>query len=216
MTGSTAGSGALRPGDVLTVTPPQYASGSAVARQSRTFGAPKPTLPMPGGSLRPPVDDDIDPATAACQDPEAVRWTSIPPGYTRTQAEQFVRHSETIWLQGNKAVFAIADESGAYCGGIDLRISPDDRFVGEIGIQVAPWARGRGLATAAARTVCTWGFDVLGLGRIVYRAHVGNVASRAVAEKAGFTYEGVQRAGCEQRGEHRDAWVLSMLEADAA
>jgi RimJ/RimL family protein N-acetyltransferase len=206
---------AMRPDDVRTVTPDALGPRSATARQARTFGAAKPTLPMPGGSLRPHIEDDIDPATAACQDPEAVRWTTIPPGYTREQAELFIReHAGTTWLQGEKAVFAIADQTGAYCGGIDLRISPDDRSVGEVGIQVAPWARRRGLAGAATRTLCAWGFDALGLSRIVYRAHVGNDASRAVAESAGFAYEGVQRAGCVQRGERRDAWVLSMLETD--
>jgi hypothetical protein len=35
-----------------------------------------------------------------------------------------------------------------------------------------------------------------------------------VAERAGFTIEGVQRAGCVQRGERRDAWVGSRLATD--
>jgi RimJ/RimL family protein N-acetyltransferase len=76
---------------------------------------------------------------------------------------------------------------------------------------IAPWCRGKGYGTDAARTICAWGFGALGLARIVWRAHVGNDASRRVAEKAGFTFEGIQRAGCEQRDERRDAWVASLL-----
>jgi RimJ/RimL family protein N-acetyltransferase len=207
--------GAMRPGDVRTATPDSLAPGSAIARQARTFGRPKPTLPMPDGSLRPHVDADIDPATEACQDPEALQWTTIPLGYTREMAADFIHgYTSATWLRGESAMFAIADPAGAFCGGIDLRVSGSDSTIGEIGIQVAPWARGHGLATAATRTLCAWGFEALGLQRIVYRAHVGNVASRRVAERAGFTFEGVQRAGCVQRGERRDAWVLSMLETD--
>jgi hypothetical protein len=35
-----------------------------------------------------------------------------------------------------------------------------------------------------------------------------------VAEKAGFTIEGTQRAGCAQRGGRRDAWFGAVLAAD--
>jgi RimJ/RimL family protein N-acetyltransferase len=207
--------GAVLPGEVLTYTPASLASGSAIARQARAFGAPKPTLPMPSGSLRPYADGDIVAITAACRDPEAVRWTTIPPDYTAEMAADYARvYTRATWAEGVAAQFVIADADGAYAGAIDLRLSRSDAEVGEIGIQVAPWARGRGLASAATRTLCAWGFEALGLRRIVYRAHVGNDASRAVALRAGFTLEGVQRAGCEQRGERRDAWTLSKLETD--
>ena len=79
---------------------------------------------------------------------------------------------------------------------------------------MAPWARGLGYASAAVRTVCAWGFDALGLERIVWKAYLGNDASKRVAEKAGFTVEGVGRAVCVQRGQRLDAWVGSLLSAD--
>jgi RimJ/RimL family protein N-acetyltransferase len=97
---------------------------------------------------------------------------------------------------------------------IDVRISAGDGGVAEVGCLVAPWARGRGYATAALRTISAWAFAELGLDRLVWRAHLGNEASRRVAEKAGFTVEGIERAGCEQRGERRDAWVAARLATD--
>jgi RimJ/RimL family protein N-acetyltransferase len=206
---------AMRPGEVTTATPHSLGSGSRAAKRAHTFGAAMPTMPMAGGMLRPHTEADIDAVTEACQDPETLRWTTIPLGYRRADAEGFVRgYTLEAWRQGEAGMFAIADGSGAYCGAIDLRISTSDPAVGEIGFQVAPWARGRGLAPAAARTICAWGFDALGLTRIVWRAHVGNDASRRVAEKAGFTHEGIQRQGCAQRGERRDAWVASLLATD--
>jgi RimJ/RimL family protein N-acetyltransferase len=97
---------------------------------------------------------------------------------------------------------------------VDLRLDTDDDQVAEVGFLVTPGARGRGLGTAALRTVCDWGFDALGLTRIVWRAHLGNEASRRAAQRAGFVDEGIQRAGCAQRGERRDARVAARLATD--
>jgi len=206
----------MRPGDVTPTTPERYAAGSPAAIRAQVFSRPTPTLALPGGGvLRPATDDDIDAITAACQDPETLRWTTIPPGYQRSDAENFARvYAPGAWQQGTAAIFAIADASGAYCGGIDLRISQEDSSAAEIGFQVAPWARGRGLASEALRTLAVWGFDALGLTRVKWRAHVGNDGSRRVAEKASFTFEGIQRQGCLHRGERRDAWVAAMLATD--
>jgi RimJ/RimL family protein N-acetyltransferase len=62
--------------------------------------------------------------------------------------------------------------------------------------------------------LCDWGFAALGLHRIEWRAYVGNEASRRTAVKAGFTVEGLARAGCTQRGERRDAWIGARLSTD--
>ena len=120
--------GAMRPDDVTVATPASLEPGSPAAKRARAFGAPAPTLALPGlGALRPLDDRDIDAATKACQDPEAVRWTTIPPGYQRVDAEHFIRnHARAAWLQGQAGLFAIVDETDAYCGSIDLRISGDD------------------------------------------------------------------------------------------
>ena len=40
---------------------------------------------------------------------------------------------------------------------------------------------------------------------------MGNVASRRVAEKAGFTVEGTQHAGLVHRGERKDVWVGGLV-----
>jgi RimJ/RimL family protein N-acetyltransferase len=135
--------------------------------------------------------------------------------YTRADAEWFLRdHVPAEWARGHGASFAIADADDAYVGAVDLRLTDPDGTEAEIGFLMAPWARGHGYATAAVRTVCAWGFDALGVERIVWMAYLGNDASRRVAEKAGFTIEGVGRAVCVQRGQRLDAWVGSLLCAD--
>ncbi len=135
--------------------------------------------------------------------------------YLRADAISFLQNRVPGgWARGTGAGFAIADPDDRFAGTIDLRIDPSDLATAEIGFMIAPWNRGKGYATEAARAICAWGFTALGVSRVVWRAHVGNHASRRVAEKVGFVVEGVQRQGCEQRGERRDAWVATLLESD--
>ena len=49
--------------------------------------------------------------------------------------------------------------------------------------------RGRGLATEGALASVLYGFEKLGLERIISIIHHSNLASRRVAEKAGLTYQ---------------------------
>jgi RimJ/RimL family protein N-acetyltransferase len=209
--------GTLLPGEVTTEIPHRYATGSLAARRAAVFGAPVPRLPLDGveGYLRPWRDEDVEPVTLACQDPESARWTTVPVPYARSDAEWYLGdHVPAEWTRGRNAGFAIADASDTYVGAIDLRLSDPEGTDAEIGFLVAPWARGHGYATAAVRTLCAWAFDALGIDRIVWMAYLGNDASRRVAEKAGFTIEGVGRAVCVQRGRRLDAWVGSLLSAD--
>lgn len=204
--------GVALPGEIRDTPPAWLAPGGPGARQAATFGAPPPRLHGDAVTLRQPADRDLDDMEATCRDPESAHWTTIPVPYLREHAVSFLTNRVPGgWLRGTSAGFAIADGDDRFAGTIDLRVDPTDRATGEIGYMIAPWCRGKGYGTDAARTICAWGFGALGLARIVWRAHVGNDASRRVAEKAGFTFEGIQRAGCEQRDERRDAWVASLL-----
>lgn len=85
---------------------------------------------------------------------------------------------------------------------------------GEIGFWAAPEHRGRGYVTEGALAVTRWAFTRAGMDRVEWRAEVGNAASRAVAERAGFTVEGVLRSGLVNKGVRRDCWVGSLLPSD--
>jgi len=65
--------------------------------------------------------------------------------------------------------------------------------------------------TAAARLVCRWGFEDLGLQRIEWWAGVGNEGSWRVAEKVGFTREGTCRRRLPHRETRLDGWVAGLL-----
>jgi RimJ/RimL family protein N-acetyltransferase len=210
--------GTLLPGQLTLKTPPEYAPGSLVARRATVLSATAPVLDLPGGvgRLRAPAERDLDAITAGCQDPQTARWTTVPRPYTRAHAEGFVRTRVADgWALGSTLTFAITDAADAWVGTIDLRLHTPESTEAEVGYLVAPGARGRGLASAALRTLANWGFDTFGLHRVRWRAEVGNDASRRVAQKAGFQVEGVERGGIAARdGGYRDAWVGGLLASD--
>jgi RimJ/RimL family protein N-acetyltransferase len=213
--------GSLLAGDVLTSTPAWLATGSAAARQAATFAGEQPRLALPAagpaGRLRPMSPRDASARLATLQDPQTVRWASAPvSGYTEEQMAAGDRAAQRLWLLGDGAQFTVADEIDESVGlaGLGIYAARQLPNTAEVGFSVAPHARNRGYATAALATLAEWGIDALGLARIVWRARVGNDASRRVAEKAGFTYEGVARTAWRQRDDERDVWVASFVVGD--
>jgi RimJ/RimL family protein N-acetyltransferase len=194
--------------------------GSPEARRAVAFSRPQPDLfaATRGGEikLRPLEERDIEAITDSANDQETVRWTTIPHPYRREHGEFFVRdYSAGVWRRGTGAVFGIGDpESDAYSGLMELRLHPTRPALADVGFVVPPQARGRGFAPAALSAVCAWGFTALGVERIGWWANVGNEASRRVADKAGFTFEGTNRGYLEHRGERVDAWAGALLASD--
>ena len=81
----------------------------------------------------------------------------------------------------------------------------------EIGIRIAPEARGRGYGTQAQRLIVRYLFAHTQVNRIQAATEITNVAEQRALEKAGFTREGVLR-GCGFRdGQWRDGVLYSIL-----
>jgi RimJ/RimL family protein N-acetyltransferase len=78
--------------------------------------------------------------------------------------------------------------------GLDRQIAP------EVGILLAPPARGRGLAAQALRLTVEQAFEALGAHRVYARILSSNDASRHVFASLGFRQEGTLRAHV-RRGE---------------
>lgn len=166
-------------------------------------------------TLRLPEDRDAEALVIACSHPETTRWIALPPGYDLQRAHGFItEYAPGWWLRRQGAVWVITDPQDRYAAQIDLRVYESDPAMADVGFLTSPHARGRGYMTAALRAVTRFGIEELGLQRVEWKAHVGNDASRRVAEKAGFTIEGILRQGCTARGERFDAWLGSFLPAD--
>jgi len=151
------------------------------------------------------TEADIPAIAAACSDPEIARWTLVPAPYTEDDARAFVAQAKTA--------YAVADAaSGALVGAISL--DPAGEGTGQIGYWVAREARGRGVATRAVRLLARWGLAQGGFARVQLLTEPENVASQRVAERAGFTNEGLLRSYAELKGRRRDMLMWSLLPTD--
>jgi RimJ/RimL family protein N-acetyltransferase len=140
--------------------------------------------------LRPPVAADVDAIMRACDDPVTARYLPVlPRPYTLADAHEYLQQAGLRWAEGGTE-YSIT-ENGHYVGAIGIK-PPDSWGVAEIGYLVAPWARGKGVASSAARMLTQWLFDK-GIHRVELQAEVENTASIRAALKAGFREEGRRR-----------------------
>jgi RimJ/RimL family protein N-acetyltransferase len=157
---------------------------------------------------------DTDAVFDAVQDPDIQRWTTIPSPYLREHAVGFTEQLVPDgWADGSMFTFGVFLPVGGELAGM-LGITMRALGVGEIGFWATKEHRGNGYITEAALTASRWAFTRRALDRIEWRAEVGNTGSRAVAERAGFTVEGVLRSGLNNKGVRRDCWVGSLLPSD--
>jgi RimJ/RimL family protein N-acetyltransferase len=167
-------------------------------------------------TLRAHNDDDLDGIYGQCNDPLSQQFTSIPVPYMRDDARRFVESRQLAWERSTCWSFAIESPWGVgpsgFSGSIDMR----DRGSGiaEIGYGAHPDARGHGVMTRAVRLIADWVFDEQGIRTIIWEAYDGNVASRRVAWKTGFTFEGATRGSIPQRQSVRDGWRATLLATD--
>jgi RimJ/RimL family protein N-acetyltransferase len=111
--------------------------------------------------------------------------------------------------------FAVADaEDDALMLGSMSIMHVERGHGGEIGYWLAPWGRGRGVMSRAVRLLATWSFAEFDLRRIELVIAVENKASLGVAERAGFTREGVLRDYRENKGVWRDHEMWSLLRSE--
>ena len=160
-----------------------------------------------------PTAADVDAITAAAQDPEVPRWTTLPSPYRREHAEDFIEKAADWWDRRTELTWGIRSRD-AWIGMIGLHGTTAGGSA-EIGYWMAADARGRGFVTEAARAVIDFGFaEPLTLARIEWRAVVGNTASARAARRLGFRYEGMLRQGLsDARGRH-DGWIAALLPTD--
>jgi RimJ/RimL family protein N-acetyltransferase len=137
---------------------------------------------------------DAEAIVAACNDRAIAEFLDmIPQPYTRSDANAYLDICRVGWRDGTFSNFAVVLD-GQAVGSIGIRWKEPDQGVAEVGYWVAADARGTGVCTRALRLVATWVLARPGMVRLQLRAAEENVASQRVAEKAGFTREGVLRS----------------------
>ncbi len=177
-----------------------------------------PTLTHRDVTLRAHQPTDAAAAVEQCTDPISQRWTTVPLRYTLEQAVHFVTSSMPHgWVTGSELGFAIEtthpDGERRFSGTVSLRDEGAGRA--ELAFGAHPAIRGRGVMTTAVTLLLDWAFATRDLQTVIWWANRGNVGSRRVAWKAGFTFGGTVRRWLDHRGEYPDAWVATLHRDDS-
>ena len=152
---------------------------------------------------------------ALASDPDVIRFTRVPDERTDGFAAEWIDADVRAWQDGSQAGFAIVDEAdGSFLGMAALVQIRMDMAEGELGYIVAREARGRGVAGRAICLLARWAFEELGLMRLEAWIDVANEPSVRVAERAGFTYEGIRRSVHVKDDKRVDMAVYSLLPGD--
>jgi RimJ/RimL family protein N-acetyltransferase len=172
---------------------------------------PQQVIEGHGIRLRPYRPIDTDDLVVGSNDPLTRHFTpSLPNPFTVQDALWWIRQGAASTFAAGGASYAIADPAtDRLIGGIGLTGAPGAERRAYIGYWVAPWARRRGVASAATIALSGWAFDH-DMHRLDLLTALDNLASQRVAIAAGYSREGVLRGvmlGRDGGWEDRVAWA---------
>jgi RimJ/RimL family protein N-acetyltransferase len=125
------------------------------------------------------------------------------------------RFHETGYWEEKNGILLIVDDSDKILGQIEyFKTVP---YLDEIEIAYYIYTqehRGKGIATEALRLMTGYLFNIKTNNRIRVNIHPHNLASKRVAEKCGYQYEGTARGAWFHRGQNQDVEVHAILRAD--
>src|SRR4051794_27810742 len=162
--------------------------------------------------LRPWRETDVPAQLQAFSDPWFERFSDWAPR-TEPDALAYLSAHEQARQRGEQIELALVEphDDDALLGGGSLNEVNPQQGCAAIGYWLAPHARGRGVATHAVRLISAWALSDLRLARLELTCGPDNRASQRVAERCGFTREGVLRSHIPFKGGRRDTVVFSLL-----
>ncbi len=139
--------------------------------------------------------NDLLPLAAIYADAEVMRYIGDGSVRTLDQTAASMALMERDWDERGYSMFAVElRDSSELIGWVGLTVPnflPEILPAVEIGWRLGRGFWGLGYATEAAQQVLRFGFEVVGLDRIVSICHVENVASAHVMSKLGMTLDRV-------------------------
>lgn len=168
--------------------------------------------------LRPFAERDVPGVRAACDDATTQRWLPLPSPYTEEHARWWCTQGSPESLSSGDGIqFAAEDAAtGELVGCFGLKRTDWRELTTEIGYWTVPAARGRGFAPEAVRALTDWVFAATPVRRVMLLAATGNTGSQRVADKAGFSREGVLREAGTTHAGRVDLVAYGLIPADLA
>ena len=132
---------------------------------------------------------------------------------TRESAEVFCRNAESNFLARRDLPFLLLGrESGRLVGACGLHRTNWEVPKTEVGYWVRASESGKGYVTDAVNGLVAFALDAIGAERIEIITDAENLASRRVAERCGFTLEGIlRRERRAPQGSLRDTCIYARL-----
>lgn len=136
--------------------------------------------------------------------------------YTQADTTSFIRESIQAWKEERAWDYSIRskDDVRRHIGNISFWTVSKLGKIAEIGYWVRSDETSRGVCTGAVDLLLEEVFNSMGYHKVVLRIAVGNDASDRVAEKLGFTREGVLREELLIRGNWVDHSLWSLLDRE--
>jgi len=136
--------------------------------------------------------------------------------YTSGDTTAFIRESVQAWKEERAWDYSIRsrEDPRRHIGNISFWTVSKLGKIAEIGYWVRSDETSRGVCTEAVDLLLEETFNSLGYHKVVLRIAVGNDASDRVAEKLGFTREGILREELLIRGNWVDHTLWSLLDRE--
>ena len=133
--------------------------------------------------------DDLDALAEIYADPDVMQWMSTGQPVPRERVEAAIPRFNERFREHGFGIFAVErKEDGAllgWCGIFHMDNTPEV----EVAYMLGQPYWGNGYATEAASAVRDFGFNVVGLPRLVGITRPDNIPSQHVLEKIGLRYE---------------------------
>ena len=148
------------------------------------------------------------------RDPDVLRFTRVPDPPPDDFPDTWLERYREGRRDGTREAFAIVDPDDTFLG---VAVAPEIDAAArtlELGYLLHPVSRGRVVATESLRLLTEWAFAELAPRRIQLIISPENHASRRVAQRNGYRYEGTLRSFYVMHDTWRDAEIWSRLPTD--
>ena len=143
-------------------------------------------------TIRPFNETDVDAVFALRSDPEIMRFIRAPQT-EREETVSWIKRLSSLWETSGIGFGALIEkESDELIGWSGLWILKESQEI-EVGYAIRQDRWGMGYATEAAKSVLKYGFEEVGLERIVALAFPQNTGSINVMKKLGMSHIGIGR-----------------------
>ncbi len=172
---------------------------------------PPPVLETPRFHMRVFEPDDAVSVFNLVSDVSVSKWTArIPHPYELKMADEWISDGADMIKEGRGIGFAIVTKDGDdLTGAVGFDFEPTAGHA-EIGYYLGKNYWNRGYMTEAATALLNYGFDDLGLEKVLGCVVPDNLGSATVLKKLGFSKGGSQEIDAPARGQRVlvDVWTL--------